>query len=54
VFHGAFAFGLARGWDVAANARFASATAALKCRALGGRTGIPSYDEVTAFLDERC
>jgi sugar/nucleoside kinase (ribokinase family) len=39
---------------VAANARFASATAALKCRALGGRTGIPSYDEVTAFLDERC
>jgi len=50
VFHGAFTFGLARGWDVARNARFASATAALKCRALGGRTGIPTYGEVVAFL----
>ena len=50
VFHGAFTFGLARGWDVARNARFASATAALKCRALGGRTGIPTCDVVVAFL----
>ncbi|MBL7223700.1 MAG: sugar kinase [Candidatus Brocadiae bacterium] len=53
VFHGAFTFGLARGWDVARNARFASAVAALKCRALGGRTGIPTCDEVEAFLAER-
>jgi len=52
VFHGAFAFGLAQGWDVETVARFASATAALKCRALGGRTGIPSYGEVVAFLDQ--
>ncbi|HPD14417.1 MAG TPA: PfkB family carbohydrate kinase [Planctomycetota bacterium] len=52
VFHGAFTFGLARGWDVARTARFASATAALKCRALGGRTGIPTYDEVAAFLQQ--
>ncbi len=52
VFHGAFTFGLAQGWDVATIARFASATAALKCRALGGRTAIPSYDEVIAFLDQ--
>ncbi len=50
VFHGAFTFGLAQGWDVARNARFASAVAALKCRALGGRTGIPTYPEVAAFL----
>jgi sulfofructose kinase len=53
VFHGAFTFGLAQGWDVARNARFASATAALKCRALGGRTGIPTYDEVVAFLQRQ-
>jgi sulfofructose kinase len=53
VFHGAFTFGLARGWDVARAARFASAVAALKCRALGGRTGIPSYGEVEAFLRQR-
>ena len=50
VFHGAFTFGLGRGWDLRANVRFASATAALKCRALGGRTGIPTYDEVVEFL----
>ncbi|MFP4058834.1 MAG: PfkB family carbohydrate kinase [Candidatus Brocadiia bacterium] len=50
VFHGAFAFGLARGWDVGRIARFASATAALKCRALGGRTAIPTYDHVVALL----
>ena len=53
VFHGAFTLGLARGWDVAATARFASAAAALKCRALGGRTGIPTWDEVAAFLAAR-
>ena len=51
VFHGAFTFGLARGWDVARIARFASATAALKCRALGGRTGTPTYHEVVEFLE---
>jgi sugar/nucleoside kinase (ribokinase family) len=32
---------------------FASATAALKTRALGGRAGIPSWEEVTGFLAER-
>lgn len=53
VFHGAFTLGLARGWPVARNARFASAAAALKCRALGGRTGIPTFDEVVAFLGAR-
>jgi sugar/nucleoside kinase (ribokinase family) len=53
VFHGAFTFGLGQGWDVARNARFASAVAALKCRALGGRTGIPTRAEVEAFLHER-
>jgi len=51
VFHGAFTFGLAQGWEVERIARFASATAALKCRALGGRTGIPRYDEVARFLE---
>jgi len=51
VFHGAFAFGLSRGWGVERSARFASATSALKCRALGGRTGIPRYGEVVAFLE---
>ena len=50
VFHGAFNYGLARGWDLERIVGFGSAVAALKCRALGGRAGIPSLSEVEAFL----
>ena len=50
VFHGAFAFGLARGWEAHRCARFASAAAALKCTKLGGRAGIPSRAEAEALL----
>ena len=50
VFHGAFAVGLLKGWDVRKTARFASAVAALKCRALGGRSAIPGFDETLRFL----
>jgi sulfofructose kinase len=50
VFHGAFAYGLARGWEVARCVEFSSAVAALKCRALGGRTGIPRLAETIEFL----
>ncbi len=50
VYHGAFALGLARGWDLERTMRVASATAALKCRKSGGRAGIPGMAEVEAFL----
>lgn len=50
VFHGAFCYGLTQGFDFDRNLRFASATAALKCRRLGGRAGIPTRPEVDAFL----
>ena len=50
VFHGAFALGLARGWPVARIMPYASAVAALKCRKLGGRDGIPTDAEVQQFL----
>jgi len=52
VYHGAFAYGLALGYGLEENMRFAAAVAALKCRALGGRTGIPTMDEVRAKLAE--
>lgn len=39
VFHGAYLYGLVQGWDLAHVARFASATAAIKCMHLGGRAG---------------
>ncbi len=50
VFHGAFIFGLLQGWDIRRTIRFAHATAAMKCRMLGARTGIPSLAEVEAFM----
>jgi len=53
VFHGAFCFGLTQGYPLHDNLVFASAVAALKCRRLGGRSGIPSLEEVFDFLGER-
>lgn len=53
VFHGAYLFGLVQGWDLARIARFASATAALKCMHLGGRAGAPRYNEVQDYLDRQ-
>ena len=50
VFHGAFIYAMLQGWELADCARFASATAALKCRKLGGRAGIPTRAEVDKFL----
>ena len=52
-FHGAFAFALTRGLDVHECVRFSSAVAALKATKLGGRTGLPRFDEVQAFLAAR-
>ena len=50
VFHGAFAYGVALGYDLPTNLRFAATVAALKCRKLGGRAGIPTMDEVQAMM----
>ncbi len=53
VFHGGYIFGLLQGWDLGRIVRFASAVAAIKCRTMGGRTGIPRLDEVTQFLQRQ-
>lgn len=50
VFHGALVACLARGFDLVEAARYANAVAALSCRALDGRSGIPTFDDVTRFL----
>lgn len=50
VFHGGYIYGLLQKWDIQKAVRFASAFAALKCRKLGGRAGIPTLKEVKAFL----
>lgn len=53
VFHGSLAAALSTGWSLAKCVEFAAAVAALKCRALGGRAGIPTYPETIRFLKER-
>lgn len=53
VFHGAYIYGLLRGWDLTFTVTFASAVAAMKCTRIGGRQGIPRLDEVLDFLHER-
>lgn len=53
VFHGAFVYALTRQWEVARAVEFACACAAMKCTALGGRTGIPTYRKALKFLRSR-
>ncbi len=50
VYHGAYVYGLLKAWDMRECMRFASATAALKCREAGARKGIPRLEEVERFL----
>ncbi|MBW1715158.1 MAG: sugar kinase [Deltaproteobacteria bacterium] len=50
VYHGGYIYGLLQGWDAPECMRFASATAALKCRQIGARKGIPGLEEIKEFL----
>lgn len=52
-FHGAFAWALANDRPAPECARIAAAVAALKCRRLGARAGLPTREELDAFLAER-
>lgn len=52
-FHGIFALALASGLADAECARVAAAAAALKCRRLGARAGLPTAIELDAFLLEQ-
>jgi len=53
VFHGAYAFGLARGMPLEQRIRLAAATAALKAAKPGGQSGIPSPRAVRRFLNDK-
>ena len=50
VFHGTFAWALARGYPTYQIMRFASAAAAIKCSRFGGRSGAPTKAELETFL----
>jgi sugar/nucleoside kinase (ribokinase family) len=51
-FHAGFIYGLLRGEEIEGSLGFANATAALKCRALGARTSLPTEAELVEFLKQ--
>ena len=50
VFHGAYVYSLLKGGELPERIRFASAAAALNTRALGGRTAIPTLEDIYHLL----
>ncbi len=50
VYHGAFALGVAENRPIQDLVKRPAAAAALKCARFGGRAGVPSTNEVDAFL----
>ncbi|MGQ9637378.1 MAG: carbohydrate kinase family protein [Thermodesulfobacteriota bacterium] len=51
VFHAGFIYGLLQNWELVEILKFANAVAALKCKQIGGRKGIPTLEEVYSFLE---
>jgi ribokinase len=49
VYHGAYIYGVLRGWPMEECMRFASVISAMKCREVGARRGIPRLEEVLSF-----
>jgi ribokinase len=52
-FHGAFLYGMLQGWELGHTASFANAVAALNCRTLGGRRGLPTLPQVCDWLEAK-
>ncbi len=52
-YHGAFLFGLLKGMSLKGSAALASAVGAMNSQQLGGRAGLPTYEQAQAFLEER-
>jgi len=50
VFHAALLRALFEDWGLKHSLDFSNAVAALKCRDLGGRAGLPCFDEVLEFM----
>lgn len=51
VFHGAFLAALIRGMLPRDAAKFSSAVSAIKCTRIGGRAGIPNYENTLRFME---
>ena len=51
VFHAAFLYGLAMGWEMEKILEFSNAAAALNCTEIGARAGIKPLDEIFGLID---
>jgi ribokinase len=51
VYHGAYIYGILKGWNMTACMRFASAASALKCMEMGARKGIPTLEKTLNFME---
>ena len=51
VYHGAYIYGLIKGWDMFSCMRFASVVSAVKCKHVGVKNAIPSLKEIKKFID---
>jgi sulfofructose kinase len=52
-FHAGFIYGMLRGDDLEVCMKLGNAVAALKCRSLGGRAGLPTVNELMEFCQNR-
>lgn len=52
VFHGAFAYGIASGFDYEKCCHFSSAVSAIKCMGVGARESVPDFETVKKYLKE--
>lgn len=52
VFHGAYAAGFVKGYDLLKCCHFASAVSAMKCMGLGARESVPSFEQVEQYMKE--
>ncbi|MGE5073639.1 MAG: carbohydrate kinase family protein [Anaerolineae bacterium] len=52
-YHGAFLFGLVRSLGLKETAALASAVAAMNTQRLGGRQGLPTFEQAQAFMAEQ-
>ncbi|MBN2123292.1 MAG: sugar kinase [Deltaproteobacteria bacterium] len=49
VYHGAYLYGVLQDWSMSECMRFASVVAAMKCRHVGARKGIPRMEEILSY-----
>ena len=51
-FHGAFTYGLLKGWENAKCIEFASAAAAMTCTVIGGNGGFAAENDILKFIED--